>query len=105
MCEVAGEEEISDEEPLIGAGLDSIASLELRTKLQDLLGVALAPTLLQDHPTISSLRSLVESTSQTLSRSSQDECGQSATSGGSEHFRPALYLPLLFKETLIMSCR
>ena len=105
VCEVAGEEEISDEEPLIGAGLDSIASLELRTKLQDLLGVALAPTLLQDHPTISSLRSLVESTSQTLSRSSQDECGQSATSGGSEHFRPALYLPLLFKETLIMSCR
>ena len=105
VCDITGStaDEIEDEEPLIGAGLDSIASLELRTKLQDMLGVQLPVTLLHDYPSISSLRSLVDTTSQTLS--SQDGDGQSSTSLQSEHFQPALYLPFLFKPSFIISLK
>ncbi|QDZ18521.1 beta-ketoacyl synthase [Chloropicon primus] len=102
VFEITGEDEITDDEPLIGAGLDSIASLELRTKLQDMLGVQLPVTLLHDHPCISSLRTLVETTSQTLSSHGGD--GQSSLSVQSEHFQAALYLPLLFKTAFVASC-
>jgi acyl carrier protein len=98
VCEITGSsaDEIDDEEPLIGAGLDSIAALELRTKLQDVLGIQLPVTLLQDHPSVASLRSLAEVTSQTLSSQDGDVCS-SVISIQSEHFQPALYVPLLFK--------
>ena len=103
VCEITGSsvDEIEDEEPLIGAGLDSIAALELRTKLQDMLGVQLPVTLLQDHPSIASLRSLVETTSQSLSVHDGDMA--SSISIQSEHFQPAIYVPFLFKSAFMSS--
>lgn len=45
----------STDAPLMGAGLDSMAAVELISTLGSTLGTELEPTALFDHPTIASL--------------------------------------------------
>jgi acyl carrier protein len=51
--------EIGVEEPLMAAGLDSLASVEFRNALQEKLAVSLPATLIFDHPTVGSIGSFV----------------------------------------------
>ena len=46
---------IDMESPLMEAGVDSLASSDLISKINDDMGVSLAPTILFDHPTIQDL--------------------------------------------------
>ena len=47
--------EVADDTPLMGAGLDSIAAVDLVSTLGQQLGTELEPTALFDYPTIGSL--------------------------------------------------
>ena len=51
--------EIGVEEPLMAAGLDSLASVEFRNALEGKLAVSLPATLIFDHPTVGSIGSFV----------------------------------------------
>ena len=46
---------VSNDAPLMGAGLDSIAAVDLVSTLSQRLGIELEPTALFDYPTIGSL--------------------------------------------------
>ena len=43
---------VPDAEPLMAAGLDSLGAVELRTRVQERLGVALPATVAFDYPTL-----------------------------------------------------
>jgi acyl carrier protein len=51
--------EIGMEEPLMAAGLDSLASVEFRNALEGKLAVSLPATLIFDHPTVGSIGTFV----------------------------------------------
>lgn len=48
-----------EDAPLMGAGLDSIATTELISMLRQKLNIEIEPTALFDHPTIGSLGNYV----------------------------------------------
>lgn len=48
-------EPIAADQPLMAAGLDSLAATELQQGLSETLGLPLPPTLVFDYPTISAL--------------------------------------------------
>jgi acyl carrier protein len=51
--------EVGVEEPLMAAGLDSLASVEFRNALEGKLAVSLPATLIFDHPTVGAIGSFV----------------------------------------------
>lgn len=55
-----GGELLTADEPLMDAGLDSLAAVEFRTQLEMAAGVPLSPTVLFDAPTLRSLQTLLE---------------------------------------------
>ena len=54
-------EQVSPDEPLMAAGLDSLGAVELRNKLQEDLGVNLPNTLVFDYPTQQALTTFITS--------------------------------------------
>lgn len=57
---VAGIGDLAPETPLIAAGLDSLAAVELRNELQKALGVTLPGILIFDYPTPASLAAFLQ---------------------------------------------
>jgi acyl carrier protein len=53
--------EVGMEEPLMAAGLDSLASVEFRNALEGRLAVSLPATLIFDHPTVGAIAAFVAS--------------------------------------------
>ncbi len=58
VASVLGKEVLSDQ-PLMEAGMDSLAAVELRNELSSRLGVDLPATVVFDHPTVSALSSRI----------------------------------------------
>jgi acyl carrier protein len=52
VAEVTGSSSVGDEEPLMAAGLDSLAVVELRRQVEAAFGVALPATVALDYPTL-----------------------------------------------------
>lgn len=52
VAEVIGSASIEDDEPLMAAGLDSLAAVELRGRVEAVFGVALPATVALDYPTL-----------------------------------------------------
>lgn len=52
---------LSANEPLMSAGLDSLAATELTNVISDSLGVEVSPVMLFDHPTLESITSILTS--------------------------------------------
>merc|ERR1719401_1269559 len=65
----AGEDELDGDTPLMESGIDSLASVELRTKLQAEFRLNLPSTVMFNFPTISSISQLLvdECTSKKIS--------------------------------------
>jgi acyl transferase domain-containing protein/NADPH:quinone reductase-like Zn-dependent oxidoreductase/acyl carrier protein len=51
---------VGEQEPLMAAGLDSLAATEVRANLQQAVGMELPATLVYDHPTMSSISSYLQ---------------------------------------------
>lgn len=51
VAEVTGSAAVGDGEPLMAAGLDSLAVVELRSRVEAAFGVALPATVALDYPT------------------------------------------------------
>jgi acyl carrier protein len=52
VAEVTGSSSVGDEEPLMAAGLDSLAVVELRARVEAAFGVTLPATVALDYPTL-----------------------------------------------------
>ena len=55
MCILSTHLQVSADEPLMAAGLDSLGSVELRNTLESSLAVTLPPTLVMDYPTAAAI--------------------------------------------------
>ena len=56
--QILGDEEFSNDIPLMEAGMDSLATIEFRNTLQSRLEIKLPSVLIFDHPTASSVAAL-----------------------------------------------
>lgn len=68
VAEVVGSSAIEDDEPLMAAGLDSLAVVELRGRVESAFGVALRATAALDYPTLKVSTGPVQTTSASLAR-------------------------------------
>ena len=82
--------DVSDSEPLMAAGLDSLGAVELQSSLERLLGLQLPSTLVFDYPTVAALTEFL------AGRLSQQAVGGSAagsSSGASQALRRLSLVP------------
>nr|BAU61515.1 actin related protein2 [Parachlorella kessleri] len=72
---------VAGDQPLMEAGLDSLATVELRSTLSREFGLDLPPTLLFDYPTVAGLATYLAGVTDNLDDSGASEsCGQSYAS-------------------------
>lgn len=70
--------QLGDDEPLMDAGLDSLAASELVAGIKEATGVQLSPTATFDHPSIAALAAHVQ---QAMSTSQEPEASTAADIG------------------------
>jgi acyl carrier protein len=74
--------QVSPDEPLMAAGLDSLGSVELRNTLESSLAVPLPPTLAMDYPTAAAIAAYAAS--KMPAAADDDDDDEAASDSGSE---------------------